>query len=306
MKWVFLVPILCFNAVTALAAATIVDDSQNYTMDQPYGDEEPMVRNMPTETKETDLEYGNEAEKYTHNKPLAHESSEHTVADSANLINRLQALEQELHKLRGQLEVQSHELKTLKEQQLSFYKDLDSRINAPSAAKPNNNPPKTIFAPTSTSNTSNTSNTSASASVNNPNEATATLTHNTNPADEQIQYLAAYDLIKSKQYKEATLAMQKFATRFPHSGYKPNAEYWLGELYLMQKNYPDAITHFQTVVQRFPTSSKSGPSLLKIAYALDASGKRPEAIINLKQVIQQFPNTASAKMAQKKLDSLIV
>lgn len=289
--------LFCTFSGAVFAAAPVVDESQNYTIldNQSSNDEEqPIARNMPASAPNSELEYGDEPEQATTNsQPLAHESKKYNISDNASLLNRLQTLEQEVQELRGQLEIQNHTVKTLKEQQLSFYKDLDSRINASNTSKA---APKTVFAPTL----------AEPVPKNTIAEAPAQAAHNTNPADEQVQYLAAYDLITTKHYEEATTAMQNFATNFPQSGYTPNAEYWLGELFLMQKNYPKAINHFQTVLQRFPTSSKSAPSLLKIGYALNADGKRAEAIVNLKQVIQQFPDTPSAKLAQKKLNTLII
>ncbi len=46
-----------------------------------------------------------------------------------NLINKIEAMEQEILQLRGQLEVQSHQLKLLSDQQKTYYKDLDARVS---------------------------------------------------------------------------------------------------------------------------------------------------------------------------------
>ena len=126
----------------------------------------------------------------------------------------------------------------------------------------------------------------------------------TNPADEQISYLAAYELVKNKKFDEALIAMQTFVTQHPQGGYTANAQYWLGELYMVKKNYPEAIEHFEVVLQQFPSSSKSAASLLKIGYALAASGKKQDAIIRLQQVVKNYPDTNTAQLAKTKLGSL--
>ena len=53
--------------------------------------------------------------------------------DNAKLIDKIQSLQQEVQELRGQLEVQAHDLKLLQQQQVAFYKDLDARLGSGSA-----------------------------------------------------------------------------------------------------------------------------------------------------------------------------
>lgn len=134
--------------------------------------------------------------------------------------------------------------------------------------------------------------------------ATSASARSNNPAEEQIHYLAAYDLIKNKRFNDAIPAMQSFVTQYPNGGYTANAHYWLGELYMTQKDYTKANSQFDIVLSQFPSSNKAAPSLLKSAFALASSGKKQEAIARLKQVIKQYPDTQPAKMAEEKLKSL--
>ncbi|MBY0378010.1 MAG: tol-pal system protein YbgF, partial [Gammaproteobacteria bacterium] len=125
-----------------------------------------------------------------------------------------------------------------------------------------------------------------------------------NPADEQISYLAAYELVKNKHFDDALTAMQTFITQHPHGGYTANAQYWLGELYLVKHDYPKAIEHFELVLKQFPSSSKAAASTLKIGYALAAAGKDNEARARLQQVLKTYPDTPTAQLATIKLESL--
>lgn len=270
------------------AEAPVVDDSENYALLD--GQEAPY--HQPSARSAYDESY-NEDE-----RPLAHESVEASSTQSnAQLLNKLNGLQQEIQELRGQLDVQAHDLKALQEQQLAFYKDLDARLGAtvktpphrgaidigtppvkPSAATPPSTP-LPVMTPVST-------------------------TPRGNPADEQISYLAAYELVKAKHYEDAIAAMQAFVTQYPQGGYTANATYWLGELYLATTDYSNAISHFQMVLQQFPSSSKAAPSMLKMGYALAASGKKQEAVAQLKQVVKQYPDTSTAQLAMLKLQSL--
>ena len=98
--------------------------------------------------------------------------------------------------------------------------------------------------------------------------------------------------------------MQAFVTQHPKGGYTANAQYWLGELYMVKKNYPQSIEHFEIVLQQFPSSNKSAASMLKIGYALAASGKKQDAVLRLQQVVKNYPDTSAAQLAKAKLEAL--
>lgn len=125
-----------------------------------------------------------------------------------------------------------------------------------------------------------------------------------NPAEEQISYLAAYELIKNKRYDEALADMNTFVAQYPQSGYISNAHYWLGELYLVRKNYNEALIHFKIVLDQFPSSSKIAACMLKMGYAYAALGKTQEAVYHLQKVVNNFPNTNTAQLAKAKLETL--
>lgn len=55
------------------------------------------------------------------------------IGNNAKLVDKILSLQQELQELRGQIEVQAHDLKLLQQQQLAFYKDLDTRLGGSTA-----------------------------------------------------------------------------------------------------------------------------------------------------------------------------
>ena len=240
---------------------------------------------------------------------FAHDAGDARGSDKNNnaLLDKVQGLQQELQELRGQLEVQAHDLKLLQQQQLAFYKDLDARLPTASTHLAHNQPATELsIGPKNPINGPKTSIATPSAQPTPtaaPMAAVISPTHN-NPAEEQISYLAAYEHVKNKQFDEALLAMQTFVNHDPQGGYTANAEYWLGELYMVKKEYPQAIAHFEVVLQQFPSSSKASASMLKVGYALAASGKKNEAIARLQQVMKSYPDTNTAHLASAKLESL--
>jgi tol-pal system protein YbgF len=297
--------IACLLPFMLRAEAPVVDESDHFaTYDQqPAADDQPLAREHTRrsvrEEEVTDSNFDDE-------KPLARDTTRPGSNNNASLLGKVQNLQQELQELRGQLEVQGHELKLLKDQQLAFYKDLDARLHNTTSSAPatisTNSSAQPASPPVPPNHTSAA--TAATPSTTTVIPVSNHATQSNNPADEQIRYLAAYDLIKAKRFDDAITAMQSFINQYPKGGYTANAHYWLGELYMTQKNYPDATTQFTAVLQQFPSSSKAAPSQLKLAYALASSGKKQDAMVQLKQIIKQYPDTHTAKLAENKLISL--
>jgi len=287
---------------TALSVAPVVDDSENFTMlDEQQSDfDHPVARKHRKELYQDD----------DTERPLAQETpvTRNVPVSQATLLDKIQGLQQEVQELRGQLEVQSHELQKLKDQQLAFYKDLDARLPTTTAANHSATPTTSLSAPVPSMKQDKTAAAiiPAPALKNNLKTVATKSLHTNNPADEQISYLAAYELVKNKRFDQALPAMQSFTEQYPQGGYTANAFYWMGEIYMQQQDYPHAIDHFETVVQQFPSSNKSAASLLKIGYALAASGKPVEAKQRLLQVVRNYPNTNTAQLAAVKLKTLSI
>ena len=281
---VFLLPF------SAFAEAPVVDDSENYALleEQQVANEQPVAHD--------DYEVGSDRDEQP---ALARDDNQLNNGNNVGLLDKVQGLQQEVQELRGQLEVQAHDLKLLQEQQLSFYKDLDARLRDSPVKGIANTKPTTDMSISTQSQAP-----TIAAPIVMPTVVPVTSENRTNPADEQISYLAAYDFVKNKQFDEALTALQTFVIKYPHGGYTANAEYWIGELYMVKGNYAQAIDHFNVVLQNFPSSSKGAASLLKVGYALAASGKTSEARERLLDVIKKYPDTNTAQLATAKLNAL--
>ncbi len=293
---------ICCLPMQVFAETPVVDDSENFAM----LDEEQAARERPV--AKAQLEQADNTEEEI---ALARDNHDSYSSDGSELLNKVQGLQQDIQELRGQLETQAHELKSLQQQQLAFYKDLDARMRSDSpksVQSAQTTPPEqpqelTVGPKISAATTPPAEPTSAQKPGNQIAASVVTATRG-NPANEQISYLAAYELIKNKHFDEALVAMQAFITRYPQGGYTANAQYWLGELYMVKNDYPKAIEHFDTVLKQFPSSSKAAASTLKIGYALAASGKKNEARLRLQQVLKNYPDTSTAQLAATKLESL--
>ncbi|MFC3908022.1 tol-pal system protein YbgF [Legionella dresdenensis] len=289
----------CLLPAPAFAEAPVVDDSENFAIldDQQAAAERPVANGRYDDS--------NAEEEIA----LAQDNGE--IGDNASNMSvaaKVQSMQQEIRELRGLLEVQDHQLKLLQQQQLSFYKDIDARLNSAATAKNTSTPQPTQLdiggTPPAPAAALQRPGLPPSASRSFTAPVIPAGTGRNNPADEQISYMSAYDLVKNKRYDDALIAMQNFVSQYPNGGYTANAQYWLGELYMVKRNYPEAISHFETVLKQFPASSKAAACTLKIGYAQAASGRKAEARHSLEQVINNYPDTPTAQLAATKLKSI--
>lgn len=276
---------LIFTVTQGHTQPPVVDESDEYTLAANMHDT-PNV-NSVAKSAEADEEVW-QKESPVNEQPLVKNKANagaDTEVDSDNLAEQVHNLQAEIQELRGQLEVQAHDLKMLQQQQLAFYKDLDSRLQKQK--------------------TESDTDTSASNSLTtNVKTTPLDISKRGNPADEQISYLAAYELIKTKQYDKALTAMQKFIEHYPDSGYRANAQYWIGELYLVKNDNERALQAFNTVLTKFPKSSKAADSELKAGFALVNLGQTEAARSKFHHLINQYPDTKTAELAKQKLDSM--
>lgn len=209
------------------------------------------------------------------------------------LLSRIQQMQQEILQLRGQLEVQAHDLKLLKQQQTAFYQDFDQRLNNMKGNKSSDG-----LRQTQTDQTAMNQQTPAAK------PAPTQVAKQADPQQVAASYEAAYHLIQQKQFTQAVDAMQTFLKNYPNNPYTANAHYWLGELYLAQSETDKAIQEFTTVIQQYPQSTKVAASTLKLGFAYYDKGQTDLAKQELQKVQQQFPDTTSARLAQARLDSM--
>ncbi len=233
-----------------------------------------------------------------------------------NLVMQIQALQDEVRMLRGQLEEQSFELENLKRRQRDQYLDLDQRISEmrdgmpvlSGGAQPASSPGAGTATP------------SASMSEDRPevrepvnNESTVTALADpaaasrsveATPEMEQAAYDQAFQALKELRYADAAEAFQDFLARYPDSDYADNAQYWLGESYYVTRNYEIALASFQELIRKYPTSSKAGDGLLKIGFTHYELKQWAEARAALEQVQQQYPNSTLSRLAESRLRSM--
>jgi tol-pal system protein YbgF len=110
---------------------------------------------------------------------------------------------------------------------------------------------------------------------------------------------------KEKHYEEARRKFEKITTDFTGFNLAPNAYFWIGETYYMQKKYDDAILAYENFLKKYPSHDKARAAMLKQAYAFIAIGDKKTGKVILERVIEKYPRSAEAKLAEKKIAEIL-
>ncbi|TLY47450.1 MAG: tol-pal system protein YbgF [Gammaproteobacteria bacterium] len=227
---------------------------------------------------------------------------ERQITNLNPMLVQVDDLQQQIQSLQGKIESQQHAIKVLEEQVRNQYLALEKRFaprmrsSVVSTEKPANvaNPsinntlsPRPIVDMSSKKETSNDRKSML------PNSAPT-------PAAERA-YQAAFQLLKTKQYNEAIEAFETFNKKFPNDLNVANADYFLGQLYLLQGQADSAINFFKRFINRYSQDARVPDAMLQCGLAYFAKGDKAMAMELFEKIIQQYPDSKAAQAAQARL-----
>jgi len=213
------------------------------------------------------------------------------------LVRQIDALNAEIARLRGQLEVVSNENQQIQKRQRDFYLDLDSRMkrleggNAPAGA------------PSGAPDTAATVPPSAGFSPQTPATPARQPTR-----EEQAREVKAYDaasnLFRRNDFPSAIDAFRAFVKDYPSSALAANAGYWIGISYANMRDYRNAMVAQQDVLTKYPQSPKAPDAMLAIAAIQAEQGDAGSARNTLEDIIARYPGSEAAGKARTRLAAL--
>ena len=229
------------------------------------------------------------------------------------LVQQLEQMNQEIARLRGQIEVLANENQQLQKRQRDFYLDLDSRLKRlepapaggsvpPSGASP---PPATPAAPPASAS-------AAPATPAGPQFGPAPAASGSSSAppsrEDQAREMRAYDeasnLFRRNDFGAAVEAFRAFLKDHPSSALAPNATYWIGISYANMKDYGRALAAQEELLAKHPQSAKAPDALLAIAAIQAEQGDAPSARNTLEDIIARYPSSEAAGKARTRLAAL--
>jgi len=190
-----------------------------------------------------------------------------------DLSNQLEALRNEIARMRGQVEVLLNQAEVADKRRSELYQDIDARLLKLEG-------PKT-----------------AGADKPGATEADAS------PAEAKA-YQSALDQFKLGNYPLAVSAMQGFLATYPASPLASNAQYWVGMAYSGQRDYKSSIAAQRKLLSVWPDSNKAPDALLSIAAAQETVGDRRSAQKTLEELIARYPTSSAAASAKQRLAAI--
>jgi len=190
------------------------------------------------------------------------------------MYQKIQALEEELARLRNQVEVQGNEMQRLQTRLRSVTEDLDRRVQGlESGGKVvgnNGAPPGNSPAPST-------------------------------DGGDQKAYNAAFSLMKQGDYTRAATSFRSFLKNYPNSPLSGNAQYWIAESSYLVRNYKLALSEFEKVRSDHPNSRKVPDAMLKTGYCQYELKNYDKAREILNEITQRYSGTQVALSAKSRL-----
>jgi len=254
-----------------------------------------------------------------------------------DMLQQIELLQQEVAKLRGEIEVSNHVIDQMKNRQRDLYTDIDRRLQSiegptngnqsPDGNTTSSNPPletlgrvETVSPPQKQNQTQaetlaltleETGTQTQEPQTETITEAVTTTEASAEPESGknaesdavqiQAEYQQAFKLLKQSQYDQAIKAFDTFLQAHPENQYSDNAQYWMAEALYVKRQYEDAIKEYSNLVANYPESQKVPHGLLKIGYSYQELGKTDEAKLWYTDVKQRFPGTTASRLANDRL-----
>jgi len=242
-------------------------------------------------------------------------------SSQADLVMKVERLQQENQQLRGELEIQGHALDAMKRRQQDLYNDLDLRLKGqagggavPPASQPASTgnvglslpggepapPPPQGAAGSPPSQPAQEPAPERGATVDAGQPPVPPRQQAPDPHQEAA-YQASFEQLKKGEYQRAAESFSAFLSSYPVGPYSDNAQYWLGEARYVMQDFDGALAEFQKVVSNYPYSAKVPDSLLKMGFIQHEKKNWSQARSLLNQVISKYPSTTPAELARKRL-----
>lgn len=209
-----------------------------------------------------------------------------------DMLSRLDQLQSDVERLRGEVEVQNHTIEDLKQRQRDLYSDIDRRLSVLERSAAGGG---SAAGPSASSAGTGTGPADDSSADNGASGDTA--------AEEQA-YQAAFDQLRELRYDKAITAFQKFLSEYPHGRYAHIAQYWIAEANYAQRHFKNAIGDYQKLLDDYPNSPKRAEAMLKIGYSYYELGDMDKARAVLKNLVQTYPKTTEGGQAQNLLEKI--
>ena len=186
-----------------------------------------------------------------------------------DLSNQLEVLRAEIAKMRGQDEQLAREVAEVQRRQKDITQGVDERLRKFEPSKVTVDGKEFIASPS-----------------------------------EIRDFDAALATLRKGEFAPAQTSFLDFIKRYPESGYRPSALFWLGNAQYALRAYREAIINFKSVVAIAPDHLRSPEAALSIANCQVELKDNLSARKTLNDLIKVYPQSEAASVAKDRLTKL--
>lgn len=121
---------------------------------------------------------------------------------------------------------------------------------------------------------------------------------------ESRDFEAALAVFRRGEFTAAETAFTDFLKRYPQSGFRPTALFWLGNAQYANREYRDAITNFRALLAVAPDHPRAAEAVLSIANCQIELKDSPAARKTLDELVKAYPQSEAAVAAKERLARL--
>jgi tol-pal system protein YbgF len=121
---------------------------------------------------------------------------------------------------------------------------------------------------------------------------------------EQREFDAAIAAFRKGDFAGSQSLFTEFLRRYPGSGYKPTALFWLGNSQYANRDYRGAIANFRALLQQSPDHPRAPEAVLSIANCQIELKDNAGARRTLDELVKAYPQSEAANAAKERLARL--
>jgi tol-pal system protein YbgF len=118
---------------------------------------------------------------------------------------------------------------------------------------------------------------------------------------EARDFEAALATFRRGEFPAAQTAFAEFIKRYPQSGFKPTALFWLGNAQYANRDYRGAIVNFRALLAQAPDHPRAAEAVLSIANCQIELKDNAGARRTLDELIKAYPQSEAAVAAKERL-----
>ncbi|AWI52859.1 tol-pal system protein YbgF [Aquabacterium olei] len=119
--------------------------------------------------------------------------------------------------------------------------------------------------------------------------------------DEKRLFDEALARLRAADFAAGISGLNGLLQRYPSTGYRESAWYWLGNAHYGQRQYKEAIASFRQLLDKSPDHARAPESLLSIANCHGELKDNEAARRTLEELVKQYPSTEAAQAARDRL-----